>query len=130
MSRTKKSFGWAVLLSLLAIGCASGRGVGGDQSAGVRAPTPGEEPRSGHRKLAVLVGVGAYKFARPRLYGPVNDVAAMNSVLTSPAYGFKKEDVHLLTDAQATREKILEELDNYLIGKADKGAIVVFYWSG
>jgi len=60
------------------------------------------------------------------LQGPLTDVAAMH-VLLRETYGFT--DIRELTDLQATRQGILDAI-NQLIADTEKGDRVVIYYSG
>ena len=89
----------------------------------------GSEPST--QKLAVLVGINRY-LAAPRvsnLRGCVNDVNDMYDLLTKN-FGFKDSDIRVLTNEQATHGNIIEAVQEHLIKKAKKDALVVFYYSG
>jgi hypothetical protein len=91
----------------------------------------GSEPTVGPQKLALLVGINKYKYKYvSTLHGAENDVDSMKVLLTSKAYGFPEANVHVLKNEQATREKILAEIDEYLIKKAKTGDVVVIHFSG
>jgi hypothetical protein len=60
------------------------------------------------------------------LSGPLNDVAAMH-LLLQDTYGFT--DIRELTDLDATRQGILDAIDQ-LIADTEKGDRVVIYYSG
>jgi hypothetical protein len=81
------------------------------------------------RKLALLVGINAYQNSSDRLAGCITDVEMQQHLLIH-RFGFNKNDVHILTDAQATREGILGAFKEYLIGQAKPGDVVVFHFSG
>ena len=80
------------------------------------------------RKVALLVGINAYP-ARERLYGPCTDVELQKQLLIH-RFGFHPNDVHTLTNQQATRQGILEAFDEYLIKQVNPGDVVVFHYSG
>jgi hypothetical protein len=84
----------------------------------------------GPQKLALLIGINNYKYVYPTLHGAENDVDAMKVLLMSKAYGFKDADIHVLKNEQASRQKILEEIDEYLIKKAKANDVVVIHFSG
>jgi hypothetical protein len=84
----------------------------------------------GPQKFALLVGINKYKYVVPTLHGAENDVDSMKVLLTSKAYGFQEANVHVLKNEQATRKKILAEIDEYLIKKAKTGDVVVIHFSG
>ncbi len=92
---------------------------------------PDDRPR-----FALLVGINEYKNKQiPAVPGAENDVALMKEVLVGN-YGFPDDpkNVRTLTTKQATRQRILDEFRNFLIGNAKDNAgkkpIVVFFFSG
>ena len=89
------------------------------------APPPGSTPvvaASGHA-LDSRFGPGA---SWQSLLGPLTDVVAMH-LLLADTYGFT--DIRELTDQQATRQGILDAI-NQLIADTEKGDRVVIYYSG
>ncbi|BAO56348.1 caspase family protein [Nonlabens marinus] len=73
---------------------------------------------------ALLIGVGA------DLPASVRDAAAIAALLSNPEIaGYKKENIHLLTEEQATRDRILNAFDD-LIDKVDENASVILFYSG
>ena len=73
---------------------------------------------------ALLIGVGN------DLPITVNDATAIYNILIDPELsGYKKENIKLLTEKEATRDGILSALDE-LISKAGKEASVFIYYSG
>ena len=81
------------------------------------------------RKLALLIGINDYR--SPTLLdlrGCVNDVLLMRTVLTNQ-FGFEPEQVTVLTDAQATRQGIIDAF-RALSAKARAGDVVVVHYSG
>lgn len=80
-------------------------------------------------RLALLIGIDEYLVAEPRLAGCINDVVDMQNLLTQ-RYQFKKEDVFVLTNCQATHDNIMDAFRKHLIDRAAKDAVVVFYFSG
>lgn len=87
--------------------------------------------QSSSRKLALLVGINQYSASdrlKP-LLGCVNDVELQRQLLIH-RFGFRDEDILMLTDAAATRQGILDGFENHLIAKAQAGDIVVFHFSG
>lgn len=93
-------------------------------------------------KRALLIGINDYSAshlgvaASPappartwlNLEGALNDVKLMRALIGS-TYGFKSEDIAVLTDQQATRIGILRELQR-LERSARKDDVVLFYYSG
>lgn len=85
---------------------------------------------SGSDRVALLVGIGEYKSsAITRLRGPVNDVARIKKVLVSK-YGFREQNILVLTNQKATRKAVLDAFDKHLIARAGTDAAAVFYFSG
>lgn len=80
------------------------------------------------RKVALLVGINAYP-ARDRLFGPVTDVELQRQLLIH-RFGFAPADVHVLTDAQATRANILGAYNEYLLNSVGPNDVVVLHFSG
>ncbi|MFP4009686.1 MAG: caspase family protein, partial [Spirulinaceae cyanobacterium] len=83
------------------------------------------------RKLALLVGINEYSTSDRffDLYGCVNDVALQKNLLIS-RFGFNAADIVTLTDAQASRDNIIETFQEHLIKQAQTGDVVVFHFSG
>ncbi len=83
------------------------------------------------RKLALLVGINDYadsgRFAP--LQGCLTDVELQRQLLIH-RFGFNPSDILTLTNAQATRQGILEAFETHLIEQAQPGDIVVFHFSG
>lgn len=80
------------------------------------------------RKLALLVGIDAY-VGDNQLYGCVNDVRLQQELLVH-RFGFNSADILTVTDAQATRQGILDAFESHLIDQAKPGDVVVFHFSG
>jgi hypothetical protein len=78
-------------------------------------------------RKAVLVGVNDYQGISD-LRGCVNDVTNMRSILKS-YFGFRNEEIRLLTDWRATKANILNRL-NWLVRGAKAGDFLVFHFSG
>jgi len=91
-------------------------------------------------RRALLVGIDNYK---PRqavkspcrdewwnLRGCINDVDAMQAILSSSPSGFKPENIHILKNEEATRARILTELKKYLVDEPSPGDVCLFYYSG
>jgi len=73
---------------------------------------------------ALLIGVGA------DLPASVRDAQSIADLLSDPnVAGYKKENIQVLTEENATREKILEAFDQ-LIEKVDEDASVLLFYSG
>ncbi|MBD2604801.1 caspase family protein [Scytonema hofmannii FACHB-248] len=81
------------------------------------------------RKLALLVGIDEYKNNITPLAGCKNDVLLQRELLTH-RFGFNDKDILTLTNAQATRQGILQAFEQHLIDQAKPGDVVVFHYSG
>ena len=80
------------------------------------------------RKYGLFVGINAYADGISPLKGCINDATKMREAMISK-FGFKAADTTLLTDAAATRDGILTNLNKYA-ALAGVGDIVVFHYSG
>jgi hypothetical protein len=80
------------------------------------------------QKWALVIGVSHFADRNiPKLNYTTADALSFASVLTDPGVGrFPKANVHTLTDAQATTQKIKEEL-NWIARHAGPDDIVVIY---
>ena len=80
-------------------------------------------------RRALLIGINEYATdAFPDLRGAVNDVETTERILTS-RFGFAPADVTVLTDAEATRDRILAALAE-LADIAAPGDFVYIHYSG
>lgn len=77
-------------------------------------------------KKALLVGINKYSGAPLR--GCINDVLLVHKVLTSK-YGFTNKNIQLLTDKNATKVNILDNL-NWLVKNAQPDDVLYFHFSG
>lgn len=77
---------------------------------------------------ALVVGIDAYP-APLTLTGSVNDAEAVSAVLVE-VLGFRREQVMVLTQTQATRGNILAALDSWLVRGSAPGSRVFLYYSG
>lgn len=86
---------------------------------------------SSAKRRALLVGIGVYNPAVQATFGgltyPANDIARMKELLESQRYGFK---VCTLRDSEATRNNILQALEQYLVKGLEEGDVCLFYYSG
>jgi len=101
------------------------------------------EAQPAPRRRALLIGINDYSASalgpRPRvvpperdwdnLSGAVTDVGLMQEMLVR-LYGFERRDIVTLTDQQATRAAILQNLEQHLVQNAAKGDILFFYYAG
>jgi hypothetical protein len=81
-------------------------------------------------KRALLVGINQYPNLEPRyqLSGCVNDGSLMADILRNH-FGFPEANLTVLTDAEATRDGILNALDT-LVTETYAGDIIAIYYSG
>lgn len=79
------------------------------------------------RKLALIIGINDYT-DRP-LYGCVND-AILHRQLLIHRFGFHPRDVVMLLNQAATRQGILDAVEEHLIKQARSGDVVVLHFSG
>jgi hypothetical protein len=86
----------------------------------------------GHRRLALIVGVGEYKSPDVRdLSGPPNDARRFHKLLTDPRlYRFPEQNVCLLIDRQATTARFKEMFQKGLVDRAQAGDVAVVFFSG
>jgi metacaspase-1 len=75
-------------------------------------------------KRALCVGINDYPVAGADLNGCVNDAKAWAAMLIDH-FGFDPENVTLLLDSQATKQRVLAAVDELLAG-AQKGDVLVF----
>ena len=80
------------------------------------------------KSIALLVGVSDYGSQSANLEGPVHDVAALRDVLQR-RWGFAAGVIHTLTDKQATKAGILNEL-RALQSRSSAGDDLFIYFSG
>ena len=79
-------------------------------------------------KKALLVGINDYPKQLSTLMGCINDVQNMHDLLTS-LFGFKTEDIRILTESDATALNILKALE-MLVHGAGPGDQLIFHFSG
>ena len=77
-------------------------------------------------RKAVLVGINKYNGSPLR--GCVNDVIVMHQLLTKQ-FGFKHEDIKVLTDYEATKINIINSI-KWLTQGVSSGDSIVFHYSG
>ena len=95
----------------------------------------GSSPETHDRALkrrALLIGISTYNQEEtnrsfPNLPPVRNDLRAMEILLSSPPYDF---EILKLQDEEATRERILLEINRFLIDGAESGDVSVLYFSG
>ena len=79
-------------------------------------------------KKAVLIGINRHRIAGADLRGCVNDVKNMKSLLTR-SYGFKSQDITVITDFAATKKRI-ESAIQKLVREGRKGDVLLVHYSG
>jgi hypothetical protein len=101
-------------------------------AAGARSPAPKPAPLPSYvrEKFALVIGIGDFKDPQiPRLQFAAKDAEDLARVLQDPRYGrFKPENVILLTNAKATREKILNALQDLFL-RVQEDDLVFMYVS-
>lgn len=81
--------------------------------------------------LALIIGVNKYPNLQKKyqLKGCVNDAKLVENLLTG-IFQFESRNIRVLTDNEATRDKIIQTFKDFLIVNARKDAQIVFYFSG
>jgi hypothetical protein len=79
-------------------------------------------------KKALLIGINRYLVPGADLRGCVNDVRNLAAVLTG-LYGFRKSDVRVMTDAEATKRAMQAGIRELIRG-GRKGDVLVLHYSG
>jgi hypothetical protein len=104
--------------------------------AGGNAPVAEATDAGGQPKYALLVGITKYKSpSLNQIDGCENNVPLLAQTLID-SYGFKKSDVHLLMNEQASKSAIISEFRSHLIENArrskreGKEAVVLYYFCG
>ena len=132
------------LIILIALGLVSGGAGLYPRASRVGAvPTPPRAmPQAAPRKRALLVGVSDYCRdnsarecrARGKYWWDLNsgnDVDAIESVLMSDRFGFRKEEIKVLkTKEETTHDAIVNAFKSFLIEQTCPGDIVYFHYSG
>src|SRR5262245_40267343 len=75
--------------------------------------------------FALVVGVNEYAGERPPLRCAVNDATELADVLKRS--GYDPANVELLTNAKATRARVLDRLDDTLAGRGPGDVVVVAF---
>jgi metacaspase-1 len=79
------------------------------------------------RKLALIIGINDY--TDTPLYGCVNDAILQRQLLVH-RFGFNSQDVVMLLNQDATRQGILDAVEEHLIKQAKPGDVAVLHFSG
>lgn len=83
--------------------------------------------QSTRRKLALIIGINDYTDAP--LFGCVNDAILQRQLLIH-RFGFNSQDVVMLLNKDATRQGILNAIEEHLIKQAKPGDVAVLHFSG
>jgi hypothetical protein len=86
----------------------------------------------GHRRLALIVGVGRYRSPQvATLRGAPEDARRIYQLLTGQGgYGFPQENVCLLLDEDATTARVRAAFEAALVERARPQDVAVFYYAG
>jgi uncharacterized caspase-like protein len=115
-------------LNPLVLATPSSRGISAGEPPPPNASEPPVRPGPVGQKWALVVGIGSFTDSQiPRLNYTTADADAFADALKDPAIGqFPADNVHVLTDAQATTKNIKEQL-NWIARHAGANDLVVIY---
>ncbi|MGB7266285.1 MAG: caspase family protein [Terracidiphilus sp.] len=115
-------------LNPLVLSTPASRGFETDAGATPVPAAPPAAPGPVQQKWALVVGIGHFTDAQiPRLNFTTADAKAFAATLEDPSIGgFPADNVHVLTDEQATTKNIKEEL-NWIARHAQPNDLVVIY---
>lgn len=91
-------------------------------------PDKPEEPTMTGEKYALIIGINKYMIPNADLNGCVNDAEDMWKELTTN-YGFKPDNVRMITDFRATKQAILERIE-WLVSSLKAGDVGFLHYSG
>lgn len=80
-------------------------------------------------RKALLVAVGDYGEYAHRLTAPTYELRLWQRMLAAPPYSFDPKDITTLADGEATRARVLSELESLLDG-AQPDDQLLFFWAG
>ncbi|MBS1808762.1 MAG: caspase family protein [Acidobacteria bacterium] len=87
-------------------------------------------PATGEKQLdAAQTKRGKNRGVWGNLEGPVNDVDGMHEILIA-RFGFKRGNIRVLKNAEATRDNILAAIRRHLIEEAAAGDVGLFFYAG
>ncbi|MBI4861051.1 MAG: caspase family protein, partial [Candidatus Riflebacteria bacterium] len=92
-------------------------------------PTRGGPGQTGSTDTRVVSSWSPGRGAWTNLDGAVNDATAFAEILVS-RYGFGRSDVRVLLNGDATRKRILAEIQTWLLDPAKAGDTCVFFYAG
>lgn len=115
-------------LNPLELSTPASRGVIVDQGSSPTPSAPAVRPGPVQQKWALVVGIGHFTDGEiPQLNYTTADATAFAAALKDPAIGqFPADNVHVLTDEQATTKNIKEQL-NWIARHAEANDLVVIY---
>jgi uncharacterized caspase-like protein len=115
-------------LNPLILSTPGSRGFSTDEGTTPTPSAPPVRPGPVQRKWALVVGIGKFTDGQiPRLNYTTDDATAFATALKDPSIGaFPADNVHVLTDDQATTKNIKEEL-NWIARHAQPNDLVVIY---
>ena len=123
--------GLLLLLQFVVIAPAGAEGATEDPASGATCDVGKITARDGVRRIALVVGVGAYRNPAVReLPGATRDARRFAALLTHPdGYGFPRENVCLLLDEDATTARFRTLFDEFLVGgvQGDGDVAVVYF---
>jgi len=115
-------------LNPLVLATPSSRGISAGEAPAPEANAPQVRPGPVEQKWALVVGIGQFTDSEiPRLNYTTADATAFAAALRDQAIGqFPADNVHVLTDEQATTKNIKEQL-NWIARHAGPNDLVVIY---
>jgi uncharacterized caspase-like protein len=115
-------------LNPLELSTPASRGITAGEAPAPESSAPPVRPGPVQQKWALVVGIGQFTDSEiPRLNYTTADAAAFAAALEDPSIGqFPADNVHVLTDEQATTKNIKEQL-NWIARHAEANDLVVIY---
>jgi uncharacterized caspase-like protein len=115
-------------LNPLELSTPSSRGISATEGPAPEASAPPVRPGPVQQKWALVVGIGQFTDSEiPHLNYTTADATAFAAALEDPSIGqFPADNVHVLTDKQATTKNIKEQL-NWIARHAGADDLVVIY---
>jgi uncharacterized caspase-like protein len=115
-------------LNPLELSTPSSRGISATEGPAPEASAPPVRPGPVQQKWALVIGIGNFTDSEiPQLHYTTADATAFAAALEDPTIGqFPADNVHVLTDEQATTKNIKEQL-NWIARHAGANDLVVIY---
>jgi len=115
-------------LDPLVLSTPASRGIAAEEGTETPVPAPVVKPGPVRQKWALVIGISQFTDHEiPHLNYTTADANAFAAALEDPSIGqFPKDNVQVLTDAQATTKNIKEKL-NWIARQADVNDLVVIY---